>query len=390
MTTDTHPKPPRTRVFISYSHQDADWLKRLRVHLKPLERDHNVDIWDDEKIKPGLKWRAEIARSIEATKVAVLLVSADFLASDFIAKDELPPLLRAAEEEGGVILPVILSPSRFDKTPALSQFQSVNNPQTPLIDMTKGEQEAVFVKVSEAVEEALRAGSDGAAAAGAGVRGETAPPRPAGETPRPTPNAKALLGSLEEAYALFDEVHREYMESFRRYRDLVRNTKVVVGPDHPVLDAIRTDHVFTGGPREKLLGMVETSGEGALLAFAAAVKKYLTGIQRKEIYFQRPNAPRMDFMRELEDIFGGTPATHAYELKRLKANARYRNYLKAAQPQHPLLGLLEKDGKVTKALSQKVKEYEILTSLDAVVEKTQAQYAEVSRAYFEAKRSLGA
>lgn len=145
----------RTKVFISYSHQDAEWLRRLRVHLKPLERDHRIDIWDDTRIRPGSKWREEIRQALTATKVAVLLVSADFLASDFIATDELPPLLSAAEDEGAVILPVILSPSRFLKTPSLAQFQAVNNPSRPLIGMTKDEQEAVLVNVSEAIEASL-------------------------------------------------------------------------------------------------------------------------------------------------------------------------------------------------------------------------------------------
>jgi hypothetical protein len=393
LTTSNSPKPSRTQVFISYSHRDADWLARLLVHLKPLERADKVDVWHDEKIKGGAKWRAEIEQNIAATKVAVLLVSADFLASDFIASDELPPLLKAAEEEGAVILSVILSASLFEETPALSQFQSVNSPQKPLIDMTRGEQEAVLVKVSKAVREALQAGGNGTAAAATSDGGEPASPSPAPAAARPAPSAKAQLGPLEEAYALFEQVHAEYMDSFRRYRDLVKNTKGVIGPDHPVLDAIRQDHVFTGGPREKLLGMTETFGEGALAPFASEVKRYLTGIRRKEIYLQRPNAPRMDFMRELEAVFGATPAFHAQELKMLKANAAYRERLKAAQPQHPLLELLEKDGKATKvtpAQSRRLKEYQILVSLDMVVERTQAQYAAVSREYFAAKKSLAA
>lgn len=150
----------RTKVFISYSHRDAEWLQRLRVHLKPLERERRIEIWDDTRIQSGSKWREEIRRAIAATKVAVLLVSADFLASDFIAADELPPLLSAAEEEGAAILPVILSPSRFERTSSLAQFQSVNNPSKPLIGLSRVEQEAVLVKVGETIEASLNHSSE--------------------------------------------------------------------------------------------------------------------------------------------------------------------------------------------------------------------------------------
>lgn len=134
----------RTKVFISYSHHDADWMERVRVHLKPLERDYKIDIWDDSKIQAGSKWREEIQRAIRSAKVALLIVSADFLASDFVANNELPPLLDAVEKEGAVILPLIVSPCRFKSTKNLSQFQAVNDPSRALINMTKGEQEEVL------------------------------------------------------------------------------------------------------------------------------------------------------------------------------------------------------------------------------------------------------
>lgn len=149
------PRAVRNQIFISYSHKDARWLERLQVHLRPLERIGTITRWDDTLIKPGTKWREEIERAIEAAKVAVLLVSADFLASDFIATNELPPLLVSAEAEGAVILPVIVSPCRFQHTHTLSKFQSVNPPSQPLIKMRRDKQEAIFVKVTEAIEDAL-------------------------------------------------------------------------------------------------------------------------------------------------------------------------------------------------------------------------------------------
>jgi hypothetical protein len=144
--------PKRTRVFISYSHNDLHWLERLQVHLKPLERAGVVDVWDDTKLRGGDRWRAEIQQAIESAKVAVLLVSADFLASEFIADNELPPLLAAAQADGAVILPLIVSPSRFEQTPGLSEFQAVNHPSKPLSSLSRNQKEAAFHELAQRIE----------------------------------------------------------------------------------------------------------------------------------------------------------------------------------------------------------------------------------------------
>lgn len=110
----------KTNVFVSYSHVDKQWLERLRVHLKPLERKGKIDLWSDKKIDPGKKRKEEIARALKESVVAVLLISADFLASEFIDSDELPPLLAAAAKEDTVILPVIIGHSSFTENESLS------------------------------------------------------------------------------------------------------------------------------------------------------------------------------------------------------------------------------------------------------------------------------
>jgi hypothetical protein len=62
------PVPPRHRVFLCYSHANAAWLKRLLVHLGPLHKDNLVDVWSDERIRPGDDWRAEIDAALAAAR----------------------------------------------------------------------------------------------------------------------------------------------------------------------------------------------------------------------------------------------------------------------------------------------------------------------------------
>jgi len=146
----------RKQVFISYSHVDQVWLRRLKTHLRPFERDYKVDVWDDTKINTGQDWKNEIKKALDKTKVAVLLVSADFLASDFIATDELPPLLKAAEQGGAVIMPIVLKPCSFLRIDSLSRFQAVNSPFQTLIEISEGEQERFLLKLTDDILSALQ------------------------------------------------------------------------------------------------------------------------------------------------------------------------------------------------------------------------------------------
>jgi hypothetical protein len=145
----------RSTIFISYSHKDRRWLERLQVHLKPLEHEGLITPWDDTKIKPGTQWRAAIERALDSARVAVLLISADFLASDYIRNNELPPLLEAAGADGATIFPLIVSACRFSRESSLAKFQAVNDPARPLDTLTRARQEGVFDRLSEAIEQAL-------------------------------------------------------------------------------------------------------------------------------------------------------------------------------------------------------------------------------------------
>lgn len=139
-------------VFVSYSHKDLKYLERLQVHIRPLERKSLIQLWSDTSIKSGEKWRKEIEAALKKSSIALILISADFLASEFIINNELQPLLKDAEEKGTLIIPLVLKPCRFVREPSISQFQSANDPATPLCNMTEYEQELIYEKIASRIE----------------------------------------------------------------------------------------------------------------------------------------------------------------------------------------------------------------------------------------------
>ena len=113
----------RTKLFVSYNHRDRTWLERLKVHLTLLERRGLVHVWSDTRIEVGARWKEEIESALAGARVAVLLVSADFLASDFIWNEEMPRIL-AHQKQGMVVLPLIARPCAWLIAPELAELQA--------------------------------------------------------------------------------------------------------------------------------------------------------------------------------------------------------------------------------------------------------------------------
>ncbi len=135
------------KLFVSYSHDDSSWLDRLSVHMAPAVRS-GLDVWDDRRIAPGMKWRDEIAQAIANADGAILLVSAEFLASEFVANEELPQLLREAKSRGAKVFSLIIGSCLFSRSP-LSEFQALNDPSRPLKSQRRPIQEKVLRDAAE-------------------------------------------------------------------------------------------------------------------------------------------------------------------------------------------------------------------------------------------------
>lgn len=142
----------KKKIFISYSHADEIFHNRLMTHLSVLKKYiGGFEEWSDKKIHAGQRWKEEIKKALDDANIAILLVSTDFLASDFIENNELPPILRKAEAENTKVLCLLVEPSFFLKS-ELSEFQAVNKPEETLAEMEKPAQERVFLKLMDDIQ----------------------------------------------------------------------------------------------------------------------------------------------------------------------------------------------------------------------------------------------
>lgn len=122
----------RRLVFISYSHRDSSLKDELSLHLGVLQREGLIESWNDVQIEAGRDWASEIDAAMEATKVAVLLVSAHFLTSRFILREEVPRFLQALSEGKLRIMPVILEACLWKTVPWLAALQTRPRSGRPL------------------------------------------------------------------------------------------------------------------------------------------------------------------------------------------------------------------------------------------------------------------
>ena len=105
------------RVFISYSHKDETLQAELETHLKLLQRQGLISVWNDRKIAAGEEWKGKIDENLESADIILLLVSADFVASDYCYDLEMTRALERHEAETATVIPVILRDVDWQSAP---------------------------------------------------------------------------------------------------------------------------------------------------------------------------------------------------------------------------------------------------------------------------------
>ncbi|RZK19847.1 MAG: TIR domain-containing protein [Flavobacterium sp.] len=143
-------------IFISYNHLDETYKDEVIKTLNGLSYlfpELKFDIWSDDRIKTGQRWKEEIEQALELAGIAILIMSRNFLGSEFIMTNELPIILDNANKKGTIIMNLIAGKCLTNEL--ISQYQCVNDPNEPLKKLTPHEQDVVYVRLADDVKRHL-------------------------------------------------------------------------------------------------------------------------------------------------------------------------------------------------------------------------------------------
>lgn len=189
-----------TRVFLSYSHKDEALREELAAQLEILVANKTLETWHARKIEPGRDWRAAVHREIDEADVVLLLVSADFLASDYCRDTEVRRAIERHQAGTARVVPVVLRPCLWDEAPFghLAPLPANGTPITRCLD-----RDEAWLEVARAVRAIAR--GDGASARVASPPVASPPPGndPVNEAVRDflRPDVERWLRDLEAAHA---------------------------------------------------------------------------------------------------------------------------------------------------------------------------------------------
>lgn len=108
---------PPLKVFISYSHADSEFRRTLETHLSGLRRTGAIQTWHDRKIEPGSGWKGEIDERLNDADIIILMLSADFVESDYCHDVEMTRAMERHTSGSATVVPVIIRPFDFTSMP---------------------------------------------------------------------------------------------------------------------------------------------------------------------------------------------------------------------------------------------------------------------------------
>src|SRR5947209_19784479 len=98
------------KIFFCYAHEDEPLLNKLKRHLRPLQRQGLIDVWYDRDINAGAEWEQAIQEHLNTSQIILLLMSPDFMDSDYCYGIEMQRALERHDRGEARVIPIILRP----------------------------------------------------------------------------------------------------------------------------------------------------------------------------------------------------------------------------------------------------------------------------------------
>jgi len=140
------------QLFYCYSHKDERLRDRLETHLALLKRQGVISHWHDRRIGPGIPWKSEIHEQLNSAQIILLLVSADFLASDYCYEVEMKRAMELHEIGRARVIPIILRPCDWQQTP-FAKLQALPTDGKPIINWAR--HDSAFIDIARGIREVV-------------------------------------------------------------------------------------------------------------------------------------------------------------------------------------------------------------------------------------------
>lgn len=146
----------KPEILISYSRKDIGWKEKILTHLRILEIAGLCTIWEDGKIRTGKDWRPIIDKALSNANIAILMVSADFLTSEFIQEVEIPVILERRNNDYLEVIPIIVRPCARKHVSWLAPIQYKPSNGKELSTMLESDAESAIVEIVNEIAEILK------------------------------------------------------------------------------------------------------------------------------------------------------------------------------------------------------------------------------------------
>ena len=143
----------KLKIFCCYAHQDQPLFFKLKAHLASLVRNGIINIWEDNEINSGIAWKKEVNGHLDAAHIILLLISPDFMASDYCYSKEMKRAMERHEQGTALVIPILLRPVSWKGMP-FEKLQVLPNNARP-ITMWRNRDEA-FLLVAQGIEQAAK------------------------------------------------------------------------------------------------------------------------------------------------------------------------------------------------------------------------------------------